>query len=908
MKSSALFALMVMLSAIAWCVDPCLPDSKPILITGSESDIPYFFRNSRGEITGIFVDFWRLWASDTGNAVAFEAKPYDQLLEDVQEGRADVMAAFHNSPDPTLDVEYSIPFYEITAHIFFHEDIDGPGSLDNLSGFTIGIVKDAPPPTDMLNQLPTSTFAVYDNFDDLISAVAEGEIKVFIGETPAAIHFLLQKGLADHFRHSSQPLYAFKVYAGVRKNNIALLERINQGIVRISMQDWLEIDRRWLGIRSRQTVSWAIISTVLVAVVLMIAGILLWNNQVRRRIAEAAANLKEQQRRLEASEKSLQRGNEQLEQRVQLRTLQIQKTNLLLADQIDRHAKTEKRLAQHNAYLSALHETVLGLMRRLDQQELLEAIIQRATTATGTRHGYVYLKDGQSDDLVCRIGTGLFATAIGYRLKPSEGLAGKVLKSGRYILVEDYHNWEGRHPESRWDGLGTVIGIPLTSGAQVVGVLGLSSMRSENGFGRDEIAFLNGFAELASIALDNARLYQDLQNELAERKRNEAERTRLEKRIRHAQKMEAIGTLAGGIAHDFNNILAVIMGNMELAMQSTPPGSQVNDLLQDGFQASIRARDLIQQILTFGRKGNQGQHPMRVEPVIAEGIKLIRASIPSSIDIRQHLTAGDTVINASPVQIHQVLINLSANAAHAMEDHGGVLEFTLTRTRLDDSFCGQHPDISPGEYVQLSVSDSGHGIAPAIMPRIFEPYFTTKTMERGTGLGLSVVHGIVKSHQGLITARSVLQRGTVFDIYLPICQEQATVQPTTTLSGIKGTESILFVDDEPVLVKVTCKALISLGYQVTACANGSEALDRFKAAPDQFDLVITDMTMPRMNGDKLAVELLKLRPDIPIIICTGFSHQITMEKANEIGIRSLLMKPVFLDDLTRTLREILDAT
>ncbi|MBW2168751.1 MAG: PAS domain S-box protein [Deltaproteobacteria bacterium] len=388
--------------------------------------------------------------------------------------------------------------------------------------------------------------------------------------------------------------------------------------------------------------------------------------------------------------------------------------------------------------------------------------------------------------------------------------------------------------------------------------------------------------------------------------RDISERKKLEAQLQQAQKMEAIGTLAGGIAHDFNNILAAIIGYAEIASLQVAEDDKAKESLKEVLKAGRRARDLVKQILSFSRKGEEGRKPVHVNLIVKEALKLLRASLPTTIEIRQNIESDIGVVEADPTQIHQVLMNLGANAYYAMSDEGGILEVNLSEIHLDSRSASRYSDLDPGKYVKLTVSDTGYGMTPEVLERIFEPYFTTKEKGTGTGMGLAVVHGIVKGCGGSIIVESEPGKGTVFHVYLPrIEREEVKAEPEATGPLPTGHERILFVDDELPLVEIGKQILERLGYEVTTRTSSIEALELFKAKPDRFDLVITDMTMPNMTGDRLAKELMKIRPDIPVILCTGFSERITEEKAKEMGIRAFAMKPIVIRDLANTVREVL---
>ncbi len=386
------------------------------------------------------------------------------------------------------------------------------------------------------------------------------------------------------------------------------------------------------------------------------------------------------------------------------------------------------------------------------------------------------------------------------------------------------------------------------------------------------------------------------------------ERMQLELQLRQAQKMQAIGTLAGGIAHDFNNILSAIMGYTDMALTDHRMDDRLRRYLEQVFKAGERARDLVKQILTFSRQGDDKPQPLSISPIIREVLKLLRASLPSTIRIRQDIQPNPDMVLANPTHIHQILMNLCSNAAHAMRDGKGVLKVSLAPVEINpkDVLLINH-DLTPGMYLKLSVSDTGVGIAPGIINRIFDPFFTTKKPGEGTGMGLSVVHGIVVSYGGTITVQSKVGEGAEFSVYLPLLRETGSERETkeeTPISG--GKEQILFVDDEEAIVKLWKEMLTRIGYDVVGIAGSLDALELFRSCADRFDLVITDMTMPNMTGVELAQEIMRVRPDMPVILCTGFSETITPEIAKAIGIKEFLMKPIILHQIAAAIRRALD--
>jgi PAS domain S-box-containing protein len=379
----------------------------------------------------------------------------------------------------------------------------------------------------------------------------------------------------------------------------------------------------------------------------------------------------------------------------------------------------------------------------------------------------------------------------------------------------------------------------------------------------------------------------------------------MEKDLRHAQKMEAIGTLAGGIAHDFNNILFAIMGFIELAKESEPADSQPFEDLTEALKACHRAKDLVQQILLFARQGEIKRQPVTITAIVKETLKFLRSSLPSTIQIEQDLQSTGQVL-ADPTQIQQIIMNICTNAAHAMNDHGGVLGIALKDVILEKSFTDKYPAAAPGEFIHMAIRDTGHGMPAHVAERIFDPYFTTKPPGKGTGMGLATVQGIVQRCMGAITVTSSPEQGTTFDIYLPRCMTAETFQVDEPPRNTHGSEHILFVDDETAITQMAARMLERFGYRVTAESDSRHALEIFRQRPDQFDLVITDLTMPHLTGDQMAQQMIELNPRLPVILCTGYGERISREDVVRRGIRDLALKPLRRDELAMQVRSVLD--
>ena len=442
--------------------------------------------------------------------------------------------------------------------------------------------------------------------------------------------------------------------------------------------------------------------------------------------------------------------------------------------------------------------------------------------------------------------------------------------------------------------VGSPFGLPITDGKG-------TEIEVLNAQGKTAVAEMR----LVETEWEGQTVYFASLRDITERKESEKERVKLEAQLRQSQKMEAIGTLAGGIAHDFNNILSAVIGFSELSLDMVKQNDLLEGNLREILNAGIRAKGLVSQILAFSRQNERELKPLQIKLLAKEVLKLLRASLPTTIEIRQNLISDGEVL-ADPTQIHQVLMNLCTNAGHAMARNGGVLTVSLEDVEPGDQLIAEHPEMMLQRHQRLKVADTGSGIDPGVIDRIFDPFFTTKEPGVGTGMGLSVVHGIIKNHSGLIAVESQPGKGTVFSVYFPLIQEKVDIPHQGEHVLPMGNERVLFVDDEWAIARMGKQTLERLGYRVESVQDSTEALERFVADPGGFDLMITDMTMPNMTGAQLSKQILGIRPDFPIILSTGFSGGISEKEVHDLGIRALLMKPILKKDIAHTVRRVLD--
>jgi PAS domain S-box-containing protein len=423
---------------------------------------------------------------------------------------------------------------------------------------------------------------------------------------------------------------------------------------------------------------------------------------------------------------------------------------------------------------------------------------------------------------------------------------------------------------------------------------------------KDGVSFWSELRSTLAKGQDDSPLWRIVLSDINRRKQMEETNAQLKAHLNQAQKMEAIGTLAGGIAHDFNNILGAILGYAELAREDSPPESTVAHDLEQIITAATRARDLVIQILAFSRQTETESVPLEPAHIVREILKLLRSILPTGIDIQPDIDDETDLIVADPTHIHQILMNLCTNAFHAMEASGGTLFISLRGTVLGKEDLLEESNVGPGNFMQLSIGDTGPGIPPEIQDKIFDPYFTTKAVGKGTGMGLAIAHGIVQSYGGFIRLHSTPGKGTVFHIFLPTVTEHTLQKADSIELPSAGGERILFVDDEKMLVEMAETMLERMGYSVTARTSSLEALTTFQNQPNAFDLVITDYSMPAMTGMDLALRMLQIRPQLPIILCTGFSSTISEEKARAAGIKGFAMKPVAMKELSALICKVLN--
>lgn len=658
--------------------------------------------------------------------------------------------------------------------------------------------------------------------------------------------------------------------------------------------------------------------------------------------------LQENIREREAAEQALREARAALEAEVQKRTSELAERNRQLQIELTERERFEGALARRLRYEEGLAACSAVLLSDADARGALSHALAHLQAATQCSRVYLFengycTESGPYAELTHEVWDPVAETEC----QPTPGL--------RLHYNQGLHRWREllAHGEPVSGTLGNVpvserpllerfraksfLLLPVGWEGRWRGFLGFDEIQHERPWTATEIRMLRTAAEMfgackerlrAEEALrkaydelerrvddrtsDLSRANEQLSREVADRRRAEQEKRKLEHQLRQAQKMQAIGTLAGGIAHDFNNILASIIGYTELGIKkldATEAEAQAGGLpkyFNEVLKAANRARELVRQILIFSRQNEAERVPVFPHIVAQEVAALLRASCPANIIIEMSLDPESGAVLSDPIQMHQVLLNLSTNAQHAMKRTGGTLSIAVDPIELDISVTTSHGQLRPGPYVLITVSDTGHGMDPATLERIFEPFFTTKSVSEGTGMGLAIVHGIVTGQGGAITVQSVLERGTSFQVYLPRHDGPLPQVTDTRSEGLRGSEHVLVVDDEPQLVALWSELLQGYGYQVTGFTSSLAALSSFRDEPERYDIVLLDQIMPGMTGAELAQNILRTRPGMPIIMATGFSEEITPEVARGIGIAEFVYKPILGNDLATAIRKAID--
>jgi len=602
--------------------------------------------------------------------------------------------------------------------------------------------------------------------------------------------------------------------------------------------------------------------------------------------------------------------------------------NLSMLTDITDRKRIELLLANDLAALTRLHDLSTSILESGGTEHVLQEIMDAAVEIAAAQKGTLQLWEGDSLRMVAHHGHKRPFLDFFARAENRASVCGEALKEGKRVVVEDVESsplFAGTQSLAvlRRAGVRAVQSTPMHNrSGQMIGILttqwdhpyrpGERDLWRIDLLARQAADFIEQMRTNEELRASRDELELRVQERTAELEKayetlqlETQERVRLEAQLRRAQKMEALGTLSGGIAHDFNNVLAAVVGFAELVADHVEKGSKAEQCIRRVVEAGLRGRDLVRQLLAFSRRTEKEKKPLEVASILKETVKLLKATTPAFISIKTRIASDPGLILGDPTQIQQVLMNLCTNAVYAMREKGGLLDVRLSHVDVPPT-DGSPDGMEPGPYVKIVVHDTGTGMPPDIIDKIFDPFFTTKTVGEGTGLGLSVVHGIVTQSDGYIFVESEPGKGSTFTVYFPQISGEVKIEEPESAEIPNGSERILFVDDEEALVLVGERILAELGYSVTSRTKSREALSLVSEDPSRFDLVITDVSMPEMTGVEFAREVLSLRPDMPIIMSTGFSHLVNADAAKAAGMKAFVMKPLTKREIAKTVRQVLD--
>ncbi|MEE4253203.1 MAG: transporter substrate-binding domain-containing protein [Desulfuromusa sp.] len=908
-----------------------LQSHDTIVFISQTSYPPFEFSNSDGIPDGMTIELIRWLATEIGFRSNFKSTSFLEAQKAVLTGQADVLTSLFYSEKRDQSFDFTQPLFDVPASIFVLADRPDIVRLEDLRGKRIAIQK-GDYAEDFLDAKGIDfTTVPTQNFSEAVDAVIDGTADLLIGDEQIVLYYLYSHGLTDKVKRVGEPLYSGINCMGLKDGHRVLQSILNKGISHARASGVLDkLTGKWLGTKYPSSTDywtkyWPYLASLLVLIVFVVA----WNIRLRRAVEMKTRDLRESEQKFKTI------FNQSYE------FIGLMKPDGTLLD-VNRTALDFAGQGKKNLLNRPFWETVWWQHSEEARHQLQEATRRAGAGEVVHFETTNCSKSGEIRTLDCSI-TPLF---------DAKGEVTMLVPEGRDISERKQMEDQLQESKERLRELieQSPIGLALckmdgslvqvnSAYAKILGrsideTLQLSywdvtpekyaadekrqleQLEVEGRYGPYEKEYSHKNGHLVPVRLsgmlvmrDGAPFIWSSVEDITALKTAEAEMKELTERLRQSQKMEAIGTLAGGVAHDFNNILAAILGYTELSLRNPSCDDKCKRNLTYVLRAAERAKELVRQILMFSRKGGQNREIIKMSSVVGEAIGLLQKTIPSTISIRPEIDGNTGAILADSTQIQQVVMNLCTNAYHAMPEKGGEIVISVKPVVVDSLLAGKYPDLLPGEYGQLTISDTGIGMTSDILARIYDPFFTTKKQGEGTGMGLSVVHGIVQSHEGFISAKSVPGEGTTFEVLFPLsAKEPDSKQVIAFREKLQGTEHILLVDDESMLIDLGKETFEGLGYRVTATTSAFKALDLFQADPQGYDLIVTDQTMPEMAGDVLTKKMLQIRADLPVIICTGHSAVLDAEKAMAIGAKALLMKPIKSSELSQTVRKIFDGS
>ena len=834
--------------------------------------------------------------------------------------------------------DFTIPYVTQQVTIISRSNSKNLLSLDDLKDKVVGVIR-TNIGVELAKKNNLQHVLKFDSIDPLFMELLSGEIDAIIYPKEPFLYLARRAGLSDRIKFAETPITEIKRAIAVTKGNSTILSKLDKALQQfLTTEEYKEIVEKWYSEPKPYLNVQRMLVIIVSAVGIILLAVLFWRHRFIRKqnkiLQETINELRETQNQLMQSKALLRSLIDAVPDLIWMKDLDgcylgcnppferffgaketeiVGKTDYDFVDKEQAEFfRTQDKNALHSDGINVNEETLT--FAEDSYQGIFETIKSPLKEGTGKTIGVI----GIAREITARKKTEEALIRSEERLK----IAQRMGKIGNWeYTIADQHFWG-------CDQAKEIYGFPAEKSSfswedieqyipqrEKVRKALDDLIEKEKPYDLEFAIHPNGDFRQQKWVRATAELEKDLDRnpikvvgviqDITNLKKAEEEKLKATKRLQQAQKLESLGNLAGGIAHDFNNILSVILGFTELAFGNIAMNQPVKDELQEVYTAGKRARDLVQQILTFARQQDDELQPIQIDIIVKEALKFLRSTLPSDVKIVESIRSS-SLIMGNQTQIHQVVMNLCTNAAQAMASEGGILSVAMNN--ISSQKMPQHESslAQADEYIELKISDTGEGIPPEIIDTIFEPYFTTKDVGEGTGLGLSVVHGILENHRGQIAVESQPGKGTVFSIYLPILPKQQYSRAPSAEKLPQGSERILFVDDEVSITKMAGKMLESLGYEVVTRTSSVEALALITSKPDSFDVILTDMTMPNMTGDKFATKVHSINPDIPIILCTGYSNKMSEGLAAKIGIKAYLHKPLLKVELAQVIRKVLD--